>query len=233
MNYFAHALTSLDAPYRMAGTMAPDWLGAADRRVRFRPPLVRDALDHPDERVRQLATGLQRHWSDDGWFHQTRAFHETSSELAILYRSSLRIDEYFRASLLGHVSMELLIDGLLAERYPDRLREVYVNLAGVDRDFLVDSLLRLTRGTTDRLGWFLEIFLSERFLEDYGDDDRLAYRLNQVWHRIKLGPLPAELPAALAIARRLVRGRLDDLLPPDRYPWPPAPSGSTDTGIRT
>lgn len=75
-------------------------------------------------------------------------------------------------------------------------------------DLLVESIVGLHRR-----------FCDERFLADYQSDSGLARRLNHIWRRIKLSPLPDSLVDALAEARRIVYRRRTELLPSPRYDW--------------
>ena len=70
---------SLGDPYRLAGTAVPDWIRVSDRRSRLKTARLR--ADATDQREAALASGIQRHFDDDRWFHQTSAFQELSDEL--------------------------------------------------------------------------------------------------------------------------------------------------------
>jgi hypothetical protein len=65
---------------------------------------------------------------------------------------------------------------------------------------------------TDRIAGLLPMFIRERFLFDYADDDRLCRRLNQVMRRVGLPELPPAFADVLPQARARVGPRCDELL---------------------
>lgn len=222
MNYFAHGLRYLDCPLFLAGTATPDWLSVADRGVRLRERTVEPFLDDPDPLVARFAAGVLQHLHDDRWFHKTRAFFEVTGELAALFRLHAGGDDRFRASFLGHIVTELLLDDVLREEDPARLDRYYEVLAGVDAEFIEQAANRMARGRTRRLAMFARLFVQERFLYDYTHPPRLLFRLNQVLRRVGLSPLPESVTAVLREGRTIVKARRLDLLPPQHFAWPAA-----------
>lgn len=220
MNYFAHGLSHLDRPYFLAGTAVPDWLSVSDRPVRLRPRLLDPWIDGSAELQSEVAAGAKRHLDDDQWFHATRGFVETTAEMTVLFRELLAGGDGFRCGFLGHIVTELLLDAVLIEAFPDRLRDYYDTLSAVEAVQIQTAVNRMAKRPAERLAGFIELFVRERILECYQDDRRLLRRLNQVQQRVKLAPLPPETVAVLATGRDLVRRRVCDLLPPERFPWP-------------
>lgn len=213
MNYLTHALHHMDRPYFMAGTAIPDWLGVADRKVRLRPRMVEPWFDDQDPIQAEIARGAAQHLHDDAWFHATRGFTEVTSQLTLLFRERLGADDRYHCGLLGHIGMELLLDAALIERHPELLDRYYQVLAEIDPHQIQIAVNRMARQPTERLAEFIDIYRQIQFLRDYVDDRRLLARLNQVMQRVRLNPLPDHTVDALAIARDIVRQRLDDLLP--------------------
>lgn len=219
MNYFAHALPFLDGdPYFIAGTAVPDWMAVADRPVRVRGKLAEPvAASHDDPRVAAVARGVIQHLDDDHWFHATRGFTEVTSELTRLFREALGPDHPTNCGFLGHIVTELLLDWVLIERNPGCLTRYYDVLREVDPYLVQSAVNQMTRGTTERLAGLITLFIDERFLEDYADDDRLLWRLNMVMQRVKQPELPGHLVDALALARDVVSARSDELIPRQNY----------------
>ena len=56
------------------------------------------------------------------------------------------------------------------------------------------------------------LFCRERILWDYGQDDKLLLRMNQVMRRVGFPPLPEGVQELLPAARQLVRRRQHELL---------------------
>ena len=212
MNYFAHGYRFLDDPYFLAGTAVPDWLSVMDRRMRARSKTARAFLDHPDSAVASVAAGIVQHHDDDRWFHRTRAFAECHLDLSAAVRSILPGDDGFRPSFLGHLLVEILLDAALIADDPARLDGYYAAFERVDAHTVADAVNRMATRRNARLAAFIPVFCSERFLYDYGEDEKLLWRLNHVMRRVKLPPLPDRFLRILPDARRRVRRRRDELL---------------------
>ena len=220
MNYFAHALNHLDRPYFMAGTAIPDWLSVVDRKVRMRPRLLEPWLTSSDEVQSAVAAGALQHLIDDDWFHATRGFVEVTSELTHLFRETLGADDRYHCGFLGHVGMELLLDGVLIDRYPQRFEEYWKELESVDPLLVEAAVNRMARIPTDRLAWLIDLYRREQFLRSYVNDESLLHRLNQVLRRVKLSSVPAEAEEVVRAGRLLVNRRINDLLPPEYFSFP-------------
>lgn len=212
MNYFAHGCRFLDDPYFLAGTAIPDWLNIADRRVRVRSKQATPYLQDSDPRVAALAAGVVQHHRDDAWFHETQAFVELTWELTVLVRDGLPADEGFRPSFLGHILVELLLDCELIADEPDRLERYYAAFGQIDPQLIQTAVNQMSTRPADRLAEMIPLFARERFLFDYGQDDKLLFRLNQVMRRVSLSPLPPEFCLLLPTARRRVAEERERLL---------------------
>lgn len=213
MNYFAHGMPFTDRPWFLAGTAVPDWLSAADRKVRLRPERVAPFADGSGSARAEIAAGILRHIEDDLRFHRAAAFYETSGELTRLIRGALGTDDGFRPGFLGHVVTELLLDAVLIEARPPLLDAYYDALARVDPEQVQQAVNRMARVATDRLSPFIPLFCRERFLQDYLEPDRLLFRLNQVLRRVGLRLLPDGFTDVLKAGRAVVHPRAAALLP--------------------
>jgi hypothetical protein len=212
MNYFAHGRAFLDDPYFLAGTAVPDWLNVIDRRMRVRSKHARPFVEDEDPCLAAVARGIVQHHHDDDWFHQTRAFAELSLEFARRMRQALPADEGFRPSFLGHIVVELLLDGLLAEEQPAELDRYYAALTSIDAELVQAAVNQMATATTALFPTFLPRFLAERFLYDYAEDAKLLTRLNHVLRRVQLPQLPAQFAELLGPMRADVRRRQAELL---------------------
>ena len=220
MNYFTHALNHLDRPYFMAGTAIPDWLSVADRGVRLRPRLLEPWLDDDSTIQSSVAAGALRHLNDDDWFHSTRGFVEVTGELTARFRHRLGKDEQYHCGFLGHVGMELLLDGVLMQMYPGLFERYWSIMDTIESDQVEAAVNRIAKSPTGRLAWFIDLYRREQFLRSYSQDASLAHRLNQVLMRVKLTPIPSEAISVIAEGRNLVRQRLPDLLPAEHFELP-------------
>lgn len=212
MNYFAHAVHFLDRPYFLAGTATPDWLTVADRPVRLRLKHTEPFRNDPEPTMAEMAGGVAQHLRDDARFHDTRAFAETSLALTARVRDVLGGETGMRPAFLGHLLTELLLDAALIAENPDRLTEYYRVLDQVDPERVQAAVNRMAPRPTERLAVFIKLFLRERILWNYLEDDKLWMRLNQVMRRVRLEALPDGFVDVFPEARRLVTARKDALL---------------------
>lgn len=213
MNYFSHGIRFLDRPYFLAGTAVPDWLRVSDNGVRVRSKNVQPFALNDGSIRSELAAGILQHLHDDDAFHGAASFIQISAQLAVLFRKSLPQDEGMRTGFLGHIVTELLLDGILAERFPDRLRAYYLALTQIDPQVVLSHVNEMARDPAQRLAEFIPLFHREQFLWDYGNANRLLHRLNQVLRRVKLPPLPAEFRQSLEAAKSIVNKEFERLLP--------------------
>lgn len=214
MNYFAHGRLYVDHPYLMAGTAVPDWLNVIARRTKIRSKRAALFLEHRDQRIVALATGILCHLRDDDWFHRTRAFAELSWSFTAAIRDRLAPDAGFRPSFLGHILVELLLDAELIARHPGQLEQYYSSCEQLDPQLVDWAINQIAPRPVPRLAELIPRFSAERFLYDYRSDAKLLYRLNAVMRRVGLAELPLELSQWFPAARQEVRRRLPALLSP-------------------
>ncbi len=224
MNYFAHGMAFVDEPYFLSGTAVPDWLNAADRKTRLRREQVLPWADGSGSPTDRFAAGILRHLEDDDWFHATPAFEHVAGELKNRFREHLKkTNENPRAAFLGHIAAELLLDGVLIAKNPQRLPDYYTALGAVKPAWIAETVARIAGREPASLAWFVERFLEARFLFDYLEAPKLLFRLNQVVRRIKLRPLPLSTAQVIAGGWTVVERHLPDLLPADWISFIPQP----------
>ena len=215
MNYFAHACHHLDAPYFVVGTAVPDLLSVCEPRRLRREHVVAvhgQNCASPDEAEAQIVAGIMRHFDDDATFHANATFSAISTDLALSIRRRYPERRRLRASFLGHVLTELLLDACLIEAEPRRLEIYYGALERADPRRVQQAVNRFLPAPTDRLASCLERFLEHRFLGDYVDDERLLFRLGQVLRRVGLPDLPDDFKSLVPACRERVRGSVGELL---------------------
>jgi hypothetical protein len=219
MNYFAHGLPFLDDQYFLAGTAVPDWLNVVHRKVRLRRQDVEPFADASGSPAARFAAGILQHLDDDAWFHASPGFEAASRELTRLFRKHLEsLYENPRAAFLGHISTELILDGVLIAKDAGKLHEYYASLSTVPPAWIERMVTEMTGQPAASLASFCEGFLHSRFLFDYLDDAKLVFRLNQVISRIKLRPLPESTAKVIGSGWPIVERHLSELLP---FPIPP------------
>ena len=216
MNYLAHSLAFINAEadnaadddglkfWRVAGTSLPDWLRVVDKRARLRPEVL-DAVDVDDDaRFAALRDGAQRHHDDDHRFHADVAFDAHSADLAARFRL---LAPGLRASTLGHILTEMLVDAALVARDTTLLPRYYAGLQDLDDDVITAFAERATQRSLSSLPTLLQRFRSSRFLELYATDDGLLDCLTGVCERAGL-PLPPRSSTSLIAEARTEIGPL-------------------------
>ncbi len=216
MNYFAHADPWLDDPECdpswLAGLAVPDWLSVVARRTKCRTKHVEPVLDDADPRVAALARGVAQHHADDAWFHEQPAFVELSLAFSRAIVEHCHEQTDLRASFLGHILVELLLDAVLIQRAPERLDRYYDLMGSLDGEWVATRIEALSGRSVGRLAEFVGKFSEMRFLADYAEDRLLVFRLNQVMSRVGLRHLPASFPDLLPAFRKQVAGRSEELM---------------------
>ena len=213
MNSFAHALPFLDRhDYYAIGCAIPDWLGAVDRRCRVRKNGASKFFDSSDPIFSNIALGVTQHIDDDRWFHSSVAFTEMSMQFAVELRDILTEEPGFRPGFLGHIIIELILDGFLHENNSGQLDRFYKMVTDCDPEKIQDAVNQMATRPTDRLKEYFPIFLREKYLYDYVDDERLMYRVNFVLKRVKLNPVGDSVTSWVPSARKRVYDSAAQLL---------------------
>jgi hypothetical protein len=202
LNYLAHSLPFVDdddvlGPWRVAGTSLPDWLRVVDRQARLRPAVLALA-PRDDPRFVAMIEGAQRHHDDDLRFHSDDAFDALSHELAAEIRG--RFPDQ-RASALGHVLVEMLVDAALMQQRPGLLDRFYAQVDVVDDDVVGRFVRAATGRPVDHAELFLQRFKKSRFLAYYATDPGLRDCLQGVWTRTGIGALPDGFVDVVGAAR--------------------------------
>ena len=213
MNSFSHALPFLNRGGGFCiGCALPDWLGAVDRKCRVRTVGASKLLDSENRLAADLAAGIIQHIDDDRWFHSGETFMKLNLELAIELREILAESPGFRPGFLGHIIIELLLDGFLHERNPQQLDEFYSMVSEADPAAVEQAVNSMSTRPTEKLKEYFPIFLRERYLYDYIDDERLIYRINHVLKRVKLEPVGDSVLQWVPSVRKRVYGAAPQLL---------------------
>ena len=212
MNCFAHSIPFFDQPYFAVGTCIPDWLTACDRKCRARKKKAAAWVDDADPILAAVAAGVVQHHEDDYWFHGSAIFTRINMELAIEYREQFGNTQSMRASLIGHIVIEMLLDAFLESKFPGSMEKMYGWIAELDADKVQDSINRFASKPTTELVGEIERFQSERYLFDYLKDAGVRYRMNKVLGRLKLELMPAESVAWLGEKREQVYRHAEKLL---------------------
>jgi hypothetical protein len=214
MNYLAHSLPCIGDPYQIAGAAVPDWLGLTRPRLRCRSRQAAPYAEASDPLTAAIARGVLQHHADDDWFHQTGAFCDLSLEFARRVRHATGDVDGMRPSFLGHILVELLLDGVLIAENREIADNYYAALDLIDADRVAAEVGRMIGGDASELTSIIQKFTAMRFLYDYLDNHALAYRLDQIMRRVRLPELPQQFLGVLPEARQLIALHRDELLTP-------------------
>jgi hypothetical protein len=215
LNYFAHGFRFLDEPYFLAGTALPDWMGVVDRKHRLPPNLVRAWQGDADPRMASFAAGILQHHEDDESFHTGPAFAALQVRFAKWIKETDPAASDLAKYLLAHIVPELMLDAFIIEQDPSKLESYYEAVFSLDGSVISGMIARMSGKEPESLERFLQVFHRERFLADYGDDERLCFRLTQILSRVGWGPLPrgfASLVPSMREAVGEVKGELVEFL---------------------
>ena len=214
MNYLAHAVGVLGEPWLVAGTSLPDWLRALDKRARAHPAKLA-LLVVDDARVAQLRDGVHKHHEDDHDFHTHAVFEAITGQAVQMFRA-LSPDARFRASALGHIVVEMLLDACIEEHRPGAVNAYYAALTAIDVDVLAAAARAFTGRPLEQLERLFDRFQRARFLHAYATDGGTVAALEGVCARAGLTPPPDGERAAAVVAalRPRVRAALPELLLP-------------------
>lgn len=212
MNSFSHALAFFDDPYFAAGACVPDWLTACDRRCRARKKRAVNWIDDEDPIMRSVARGVVQHHEDDYWFHGSAEFARMNMLMAVEYREKFGNTQTMRASLIGHIVIEMLLDAWLESKFPGAMEEMYVWLAKLDALKIQSAINQFATKPTDKLAPEIGRFLKARYLFDYLIDEGVRYRMNRVLGRLELDLMPEDSIRWIGEKRELIYANAPALL---------------------
>lgn len=214
MNYLSHYFTDYQPgrPHFNAGLILPDLLVRCNRKWRVRK------LDLPEEAplpVQELAMGCNQHQMRDHLFHTSPEFEGEADQLKMALRNNGFRKLPFRASFMGHIIIEMLLDRLLVHDHPELLSSFYGDLEQV-----ADAeLLAFGRHADFNAAAFLpyyQRFLEARYLGSYVHNEQFIFALNRIFSRIGHptidGPLELVFVEILEATERNLKPRYKRLL---------------------
>jgi hypothetical protein len=200
VNYLAHAKDVLHDPWMVAGTSLPDWLRAVDRKARVRPEMLAtiDVVDGTAEA--RVKAGALKHHDDDLRFHTNDAFEALTHDAVHAIRALAPDEPRLRASALGHIVIEMLLDAVVEERTPGSTARYYEAIEGLDVGELARIVARFTGREVPSLATLMPRFIRARFLFVYATDDGVVDALEGVAWRTGMPPPP---PGTAGVVRAL------------------------------
>jgi hypothetical protein len=186
MNYLSHFYFDRynDDPYFVLGTVMPDLLKDADKSAQIRP----EKTTLPQMPcIEAMIAGWKRHLKVDIHFHSSDFFRHHSHQLK-LHLTPIINDSPVKPFFLGHITLELLIDGLLIHQNKVEADQLYLQLEQIE-DNEIQRFLNL-HGIVDAQIFlrFFDGFKKSRYLSSYAKITGIVYALQQICKRIWLNP---------------------------------------------
>ncbi|HRI28711.1 MAG TPA: hypothetical protein PK239_08565 [Chitinophagales bacterium] len=186
MNYFAHFFIDHThaQPHYTAGLILPDLVRNTNRNLRL-PALIlpNHSPTHP---ITHLNNGVKSHHAADSWFHKSVFFEQHLQTLKnLLYRqqfNSIVKYKYF----VAHVLLEMMIDRLLINRFPELCTLFYQQLADTDEQVIAQYLELsgiTTAQQTEPILVHFNRFYTSQYLFHYHQTEGLLFGLEQLYRR--------------------------------------------------
>jgi hypothetical protein len=165
----------------------PDLLKNADKNIILHP----EKLNHPDTLINDIILGWRKHLEVDRHFHSSQFFIYHSSQLRQLLTPAIE-GSPVKTFFLGHIALELILDGLLITTGSISVDNFYCLLSSCATDKIDEFLNLAGMHDTAQFFSFFEKFKSSRYLETYADSDQIAYALRRICMRIWRNPFTPE-----------------------------------------
>lgn len=227
MHLIAHGIAALltaasDGPWRTVGTWLPD---LQRKPPAGRWPQVMRGFQATDERAAACAAGVRQHLAGDAVFHATDAFEAHCRALTDALRAAAGtasraeptdarprgVRRTFRASVLAHIAVELLIDMHLLARRPDAAAALDALITAVGPAALsADAAAWFGTGPALRTHW--QALGTHRPWHRWHTTAGVSAHLAWLSPRLKLGQVPPTFDAVITAAAPRVERDLPALL---------------------
>jgi hypothetical protein len=207
MNFLSHYYFDRDTTncYHTLGTVLPDLLKNADKNLVLHP----EKLHHSDARINDIILGWQKHLEVDRYFHSSEFFITRSHELKLRLLPAIT-GSPVKPFFLGHIALELLLDGLLITTDKISVGSFY-NLLDDCRERVIVEFLQFA-GMKDTSAYlrFHENFLESRYLHSYSETQQIAYALKRICMRVWKDPFTPEHEGKMNAVLSVYQEEIDD-----------------------
>lgn len=189
MNFLSHFYFDQHStdPHLVLGTVLPDLVKNANGNWKIHPQKHPELFQH-DPVFKSILMGWNRHLAVDKYFHSSPFFFKHTRQLRLEIAPLLTQTEV-RPSFLAHISLELLLDGLLITESEIKVDNFYQHLTNSNRS-KIEGFLKLNLITeTDLFFKFFDSFNKSQYLNSYRDTHQIVYALNRICMRIWPGGL--------------------------------------------
>ena len=197
MNYFSHYLLIPDQQneYSTLGCILPDLL--RDKKIDSSYYLSND-FSHKNVQHQSLSFGIKNHIESDALFHNSTFFKSKTKQLARAIRNSDKISLSKYTYFVAHILLELYIDHLLVQDYPNILDQFYVQLDQTN-DTVLENYFQKFLPYNDFELFLLkkDKFVSSKFLTNYSQLKNIGSFLSYVLEKVSIEKLSADEQIAL------------------------------------
>lgn len=184
MNFLAHYYFDhrRNEPYFNIGLLFPDLLRNFVKGARYR------YVDHPELSANALSlrSGCEQHIASDKIFHNWSGFTNGMKIAGEQFKRSA--EPYERLFFLNHIFVELVIDKMLLNRYPDLADRLYADFRQAGSEVFVEFLDELRVDDHDRFLAGYERFMEVQYLRKYKEYSNIAYALGRICTKMGLQP---------------------------------------------
>jgi len=174
--YLEHAYK--DNPYIIAGLAIPDlW----HTQLNLYAP-KHDANETLE--LHQFKVGLQKHFMADKVFHNSDYFISMSEWANQEIRKANTSTQLKRKFFLVHISIEILLDRVLINLFPDLVEEFYDCFANVNPEQIQTYMEQIYYYNFDGLSDRITQFTTQKRIYEYSDDNKLMDLLDWMMQKI-------------------------------------------------
>jgi len=189
------------------GTLLVDLCRMRGKGFRLRPLKEKSALSKD---LLEVDAGVQRHYAVDAWWHNSKVF----TQMIEQFKNAMKEEGFVleRASFLGHIGVEMLLDRQLMAENPSIEEKYYGLLDGQNKDLASAYLSLENKEWVKAFEKEWDAFRKRRFLRDYVDLEHFSQILAGVYSHVTKDQLDwVALKRVIEVLERRERSFLKDL----------------------
>ncbi|OAQ42188.1 hypothetical protein A5893_03470 [Pedobacter psychrophilus] len=208
MNFLSHYYFDRNNsnPYEVLGMVLPDLIKNADKSWNIHLEKNAQLFTDNDE-SKSLIKGWERHLLVDRLFHSSSFFYHHQHEIKLKIREAI-IESPVKPFFLGHISLELLLDGFLLSENLIDVNKFYDLINRVDENVLEQFLFLNGIEDTEKFFRFFTMFKNEKFLFSYTNPEKITYALKRICMRLWQNPFTEEQEQSLTKSLILYKSKL-------------------------
>ncbi len=184
MNFLSHYYFDRfeTSAYKVLGGLLPDFLKNANKDWKIHPNRFKELI-FADISCKDIYFGWEQHLTIDKYFHSSTFFRTYTSDMRRELAEAFILSP-IRPSFLAHISLELLLDGILIKQQLIHTQKFYLHLESTKKEVVDRFLNQCNIQETDDYHRFIRMFLKERYMDSYTDKSKILYALGRIAKRI-------------------------------------------------